>query len=376
MLKREIEQQLAARIPSALSPQVQAEPRLLPVGIAAIDALLGGGLPLGAITECFGPPSSGRTSLAMSLLRSGTEDAACAYVDVSNAFCPVSAAAAGVRLNNLLWVRFAEPEKPMPTMPRPAMEEVPALPIETPRKARESVQQNCGGPHPRGETKGLPEALANMLDQKSAARKHKCEGTPGYPNQRIGALLKPSDEQLAWERCNSRRTDAGDPLRQNDLAAAAEARMRAGAAHRAEDKRAHAATPWKRLDRAIRAADQVLQSGGFRVVVLDLADTPVEQALRIPSATWFRFRRAAQESDAALLLLTASTCAQSSAGCVLECFPGMLPRPQVPDGRVLSQIAQRVEVSRQRKSSVPGKKAPGRETGWSASPAWMRAVGK
>jgi recombination protein RecA len=65
-LRQQIEAALADRIPSALTPA----PRLLrPVastGIAALDELLEGGLPLGAITEMVGPECSGRTSLALS----------------------------------------------------------------------------------------------------------------------------------------------------------------------------------------------------------------------------------------------------------------------------------------------------------------------
>ena len=81
--------------------------------------------------------------------------------------------------------------------------------------------------------------------------------------------------------------------------------------------------PWNRLEKAIRAADQILQSAA-RVVVLDLAFVPQELALRIPSATWFRFRRAAQESDAIFLLLTQAACARSSAQCVLDCSAGVV----------------------------------------------------
>src|SRR5438477_9135679 len=68
--------------------------------------LLTGGLPRGAITEFFGPPSSGRTSAMISILAEATaRDEVCALVDGNDAFDPKSAAAAGVELNRLLWVR-------------------------------------------------------------------------------------------------------------------------------------------------------------------------------------------------------------------------------------------------------------------------------
>jgi recombination protein RecA len=125
------------------------------------------------------------------------------------------------------------------------------------------------------------------------------------------------------------------------------------------------------LDKAIRAADQVLQSGGFRVVILDLASVPQEQALRIPSATWFRFRRAAQESDAIFLLLTQVACARSSASCVLDCAAGTASF----SGNLLSGLSHTAEIARQRVSSPFAKKAPGRATTWEAAGLWMRTVG-
>ena len=112
------------------------------------------------------------------------------------------------------------------------------------------------------------------------------------------------------------------PLRQADRRAAKDARERAQAPLLVSSASKKIEKPWSRLDKAIRATDQILQSGGFRIVVLDLASVPPEQAHRIPSATWFRFRRAAQESDAIFLLLTQVACARSSALCVLDCSAG------------------------------------------------------
>jgi recombination protein RecA len=68
LLKHEIEAKLASRIPAALSPQAQQAPRLLTSGVPEIDGLLGGGLPIGGISEFTGLGSYGRTSLALSLL--------------------------------------------------------------------------------------------------------------------------------------------------------------------------------------------------------------------------------------------------------------------------------------------------------------------
>ena len=229
----------------------------------------------------------------------------------------------------------------------------------------------CGTSHPRGETKGLAPALEEMLLHKEERRRRKMEGTPGHPNQPLG-LHTASQDQVEWERWNLRKVDDTDPLRRSDKVAAEAARVRAAASlqptsmHRREQK------PWDRLDRALRATDQVLQSGGFRVVVLDLASVAPQEALRIPSATWFRYRRAAQESDAILLLLTREPCARSSAACVLECSIGEPPKIQ----GVLTAVPHRAEVARQRTGPTFGRKAPGRVTNWDTTPAWMRAAGR
>jgi len=77
----------------------------IPTGITEVDAALGG-LPRGALTEICGPVSSGRTSLLLAVLAQATGRLeACALVDTTDAFDPAAAAAAGVDLERLLWVR-------------------------------------------------------------------------------------------------------------------------------------------------------------------------------------------------------------------------------------------------------------------------------
>ncbi len=75
-------------------------------GIAPLDRRLGGGVPRGQMSSIAGPASSGRTSLLCSLLAStmaGGELAA--LIDTRDTFDPESAAATGVTLSQLLWVR-------------------------------------------------------------------------------------------------------------------------------------------------------------------------------------------------------------------------------------------------------------------------------
>ena len=79
----------------------------LSTGIEEIDALTGG-LPRGAISEIFGPASSGRTSLMLSMLAYATaHEETCALVDTNDVFAPTTAVAAGIDFDRLLWVRCA-----------------------------------------------------------------------------------------------------------------------------------------------------------------------------------------------------------------------------------------------------------------------------
>jgi hypothetical protein len=92
---------------------VRPAPEMVSSGIAAMDALTGG-LPRGCLTEICGPASSGRTTLLLAALAAATRRGeCCVLVDVSDALDPQSAAAVGVELDRLLWVRCREnsPEK-------------------------------------------------------------------------------------------------------------------------------------------------------------------------------------------------------------------------------------------------------------------------
>jgi hypothetical protein len=81
-------------------------PARFPTGLPAVDRLLGGGFPRGRLSEISGTLSSGRTSLALALLAGATRAGeTCAVVDAADGFDPVSAEAAGARLERVLWAR-------------------------------------------------------------------------------------------------------------------------------------------------------------------------------------------------------------------------------------------------------------------------------
>jgi hypothetical protein len=251
-LRLQIEQALESRFPAALTPAPRTMREVASTGIEEADRLLDGGLPVGAISEITGPASSGRTSLVLAFLaRRTAEERVCAWVDAGDAFDPESAAANGVNLRRLLWVR-----------------------------------------------------------------------------------------------CKDAKSQYGINI-QTKL--------------HAKPK------PWTRLDQALRATDLLLQTAGFAAVVLDLGDVAPEHAGRIPLATWFRFRQAADRTRCSLIVIGQAGYAQSSAAVALECEP---LEPEAAGSTVLRGFTFRIERGRQRFSAIRvGARKPPVST-WSAGAAW------
>lgn len=245
-LRSQIELSLERRFPAALTPVARTYRETAPTGIDSVDRLLEGGLPVGAISEITGPESSGRTSLTLAFLAGLTrEDRVVAWVDAADTLDAESAAASGVDLKQLLWVR-------------------------------------C--------------------------------------------------------RMNS-----------------------------------HGQKPWARLDQALRATDLLLHAGGFSALVLDLGSIAPEHGCRIPLATWFRYRQAADRTRCSLLVLAQQPLAQSSAAVVLDCAP---LHAEAASPTVLSGFSYQVRSGRQRfaptlnATSLGTQRKPPAST-WSATGNWQ-----
>jgi len=252
-LRTQIEHSLERRFPAALTPIPRTIRETAPTGILAADQMLADGLPVGAISEITGPVSSGRTTLALSFVAGRTrEDCVCAWVDASDTLDAESAAACGVRLNHLLWVR--------------------------------------------------------------------CRAT------------------LSTRKLKNQPT----------------------------------AKPWTQLDQAVRATDLLLQAGGFAAIVLDLGNTPHQDAARIPLASWFRFRQAADRTRCSLLVLAQQPLAQSSSALVLECAP---LNAQSGNQTVLSGYQYQLQTGRiashPSSLSMAGKRKPPAST-WTPTAPWQR----
>ncbi|MGA9977984.1 MAG: hypothetical protein WBQ08_05065 [Candidatus Sulfotelmatobacter sp.] len=77
----------------------------------------------------------------------------------------------------------------------------------------------------------------------------------------------------------------------------------------------------RRLEQVLHATDLLLESGGFGLVVLDLSDLPPQQARRIPLTTWFRFRRAVENTPTVLLAVEQHPIAGSCSSLQLQLAP-------------------------------------------------------
>lgn len=86
------------------------------------------------------------------------------------------------------------------------------------------------------------------------------------------------------------------------------------------------------LEQALRATDLLLQSAGFSLLVLDIADLPLSDARRIPLATWFRFRRAAETTRTLFLVLDQEPCAGSSGASAVDLTQCAIDVEQSPSG--------------------------------------------
>lgn len=79
------------------------------------------------------------------------------------------------------------------------------------------------------------------------------------------------------------------------------------------------------LDRAVKAANLVLQAGGFGLVVIDLADVPLDVVHDLPFTTWMRLQRVLEGSDTACVIVAAASISRSGGGVSLR----LQPRPAV-----------------------------------------------
>jgi recombination protein RecA len=334
-IRLQIETALAQKIPSALTPPPKMLRPVAATGIEVLDELLKGGLPIGAITELVGPECSGRTSVALSFVAQMTQAGkVCAWIDVANAFDPVSAAATGLDLERLLWVRCGVLQT---TIPRPGLNF--ALPEKylVPPATTKGLHGGGFGAHPRSEIKGLSDSVGGFL--------------------RLGAMIpRPAEPQP----------------RARPVQETAETSYRT--ASKITGRVPFPSKPWPRMEQALRTADLLLQGGGFSVIVLDMGSLAPEFVSRVPLATWHRYRLASERTQSSILLLTQHPCAKSSAELLLRL---QLADAICDESTVFTGIRPQIEVARQRftqtaSNVVPLRKPPQstNSVSWQCRTAW------
>jgi len=74
-------------------------------------------------------------------------------------------------------------------------------------------------------------------------------------------------------------------------------------------------------EHALRAADLLIQAGGFGVVALDLAEATPAALNRIPPTAWFRFRRAVESTPTILVVLADHPLAKSCSCMTIKMPP-------------------------------------------------------
>ena len=290
--------------------------------------MLDGGLPIGALTEMVGPESSGRTAVALSFVSRITRSVSvCAWIDVMDALSPESAAEAGIDLSRVLWVRcgVAAGRAPLHGEYKFALPDKYMIPAA----AKKGLHGGgCGG-HPRNEVKGMAHAIGGLLRPETIAQR--C----AEPQKQVRA-----ERQTLAPQPQIRAARAGFRLR--------------------------AVKPWARIEQALRVTDLLLQAGGFSAIVLDMASIAAECVSRVPLATWFRYRAAAERTQASMLLLSQHPCAKSSGELMLRFEPGKIRRDEAT---VFTGMEHRVEVERRRFTETPANVIPLRKLPQSASAA-------
>ena len=116
------------------------------------------------------------------------------------------------------------------------------------------------------------------------------------------------------------------------------------------------------LEQVVKTTDLILQAGGFGMVAVDLSDVPPSVARKIPLATWFRFRRAVENTNTALLVFEQEPYAKSCAAlavCVQSAVWSHQAAAKPSHARLLREMGISAEVVRSNVERKPMMSARG-----------------
>jgi hypothetical protein len=198
------------------------------------------------------------------------------------------------------------------SMPEVFSTGIPAIDLETGGIPKGALTQICA---PAGITSGRTTLLLSLLAQVTS-REQFCAvvdaGDSFDPESAtsMGVCLS----RLLWVRCRDRN------------------RLRS-------------------VEQAFKAADILIQNGGFGVIAIDLGSVEEELIRKIPLTTWFRFARVMEEMPTALVILLTHSAAQSCSALTLHvghALPQWSGRPATSHGQILSDVRFNLEIGRTR----------------------------
>jgi hypothetical protein len=146
-------------------------------------------------------------------------------------------------------------------------------------------------------------------------------------------------DRLLWVRCGEDSAPKFRPNQQGSPVSRASSAREVGnfeqPAFNFDGKKSRASE--HRLEQVLRATDLLLESGGFGLIVLDLADIPPQAARRIPMTTWFRFRRAVENKPTILLAIEQQPIAGSCSSLLLQLSPAKDKRAPIDESAAKRQ---------------------------------------
>jgi recombination protein RecA len=112
MTEQDRQRAIRLRLCRAQSPPGSLAGSVMPTGFASLDAALGGGFPRGRILELFGPPSSGKTTLALqAVAHLQAAGLTAGWIDADHTLDPAYAGALGVSIERLVALQPAYAEE-------------------------------------------------------------------------------------------------------------------------------------------------------------------------------------------------------------------------------------------------------------------------
>jgi hypothetical protein len=191
---------------------------------------------------------------------------------------------------------------------RPAPEKVssgiPAIDALTGGLPRGCLTEICG-PASSGRTTLLLAALAAATHRGEFCAVVDASDALD-PHSAIAAGVEPN--RLLWVRCGENPPQNSPQKSQTEKLSQAAFKFASTESQRSD----------RCLEQVLRATDLLLESGGYSMIVLDLAGLPHQSARRIPLTTWFRFRRAIEHTPTILLAIESQPIAGSCSSLLLQ----------------------------------------------------------